>query len=205
MTRLNQNTATLQEILETINRLPDVNGDGTSDEYNPFLKLAEGIDSVSLTEADFGSITKLRSYAFRDAATLISVELPSRFTGFADIGSYVFSGCSGLTSVILPNGIPRIISGAFYGCLLLPNITIPNTVKAIEQYTFYDCKAMEYIDLTAFTDGTTLPTLSGVNAFTRVGTNTTAGTFEIRVPSGRGAELAAKTNWAYYADNIVEV
>ncbi len=178
---------------------------GESGVDNPFLKLAEGIDSVSLTAADFGSITQLRMYAFRNAETLISVELPARFTEYTEIGSYAFYGCSGLTSVILPNELRRTVSGLFYGCSSLPNITIPNTVIQISEYTFYDCKAMEYIDLTAFTDGTALPILSNVNAFTRVGTNTTAGSFEIRVPKGRGAELAAMTMWSYYGDNIVEV
>lgn len=39
------------------------------------------------------------------------------------IGSYVFSGCEGLTSVTIPNSVTSIAEGAFYWCSNLKSIT----------------------------------------------------------------------------------
>lgn len=58
--------------------------------------------------------------------------------GVTSIGSYAFSGCSGLTSVTIGNG-----------------------VTSIGKFAFYDCHALTNITITA----TTPPTLANVNAF----------------------------------------
>ena len=42
-----------------------------------------------------------------------------------NIGNYAFSGCSGLTSIIIPDSVTNIEKGAFYGCSSLDEITIP--------------------------------------------------------------------------------
>ena len=45
------------------------------------------------------------------------------FTGFGqytnndELGDYAFSGCSGLTSMIIPSGVTAIGGEAFYGCI----------------------------------------------------------------------------------------
>ena len=55
------------------------------------------------------------------------------------IGLYAFYGCSGLTSVTIPNSVTSIGSGAFDGCSGLTNVTIPNSVTSIGSYAFYLC------------------------------------------------------------------
>ncbi len=54
------------------------------------------------------------------------------------IGDGAFSGCSGLTSVTIPNSVTSIGSGAFYDCSKLTSVTIPNSVTSIGSDAFYN-------------------------------------------------------------------
>ena len=55
------------------------------------------------------------------------------------IGSLAFNGCSGLTSITIPNSVTTIGDSAFEGCSGLTSITIPNSVTTIEDFAFYGC------------------------------------------------------------------
>ena len=55
------------------------------------------------------------------------------------IGSSAFSGCSGLTSVTIPNSVTSIGKDAFRECSGLISVTIPNSVTSIGSYSFYEC------------------------------------------------------------------
>ena len=59
--------------------------------------------------------------------------IPSNVT---TIGSYAFSGCTGLTSITIPNSVTTIGSYAFSGCTGLSSITIPNSVTKVESNAF---------------------------------------------------------------------
>ena len=72
--------------------------------------------SITFKEGTVG----IASYAFNGCSGLTSVIIPNSVTS---IGSYAFSGCSGLTSVIIPNGVTYIGEMAFYGCSGLTSIT----------------------------------------------------------------------------------
>ena len=50
-----------------------------------------------------------------------------------------FEDCSGLTSIIIPDGVTSIGYEAFYGCSSLTSITIPDSVTSIDSYAFRDC------------------------------------------------------------------
>ena len=71
------------------------------------------------------------------------------------IGNYMFSGCSGLTSVTIPACVTHIGSSAFRSCSSLTNVAIPNSITSIEPSTFYDCNGLTSV---------TIPD-SGSNAF----------------------------------------
>ena len=111
-----------------------------------------------------------------------------------------------ITSIVFSNDseCEEIAQGAFNNCAKLKNVNIPKSITRLDTY-FSSCKALEYIDLTAYGADGAFPVLTSSNRFDGCGTSTTAGTFEIRVPTGRKAELSAMTNWSTYADNIVEV
>ena len=53
------------------------------------------------------------------------------------IGNSAFLGCSGLTSVTIPNSVTSIGGEAFYECSGLTSVTIPNSVTSIGDWAFY--------------------------------------------------------------------
>ena len=55
------------------------------------------------------------------------------------IGSYAFEGCSGLTSVTIPNSVTSIGESAFSDCSSLTSVTIPNSVTSIGEFAFSGC------------------------------------------------------------------
>ena len=114
-----------------------------------------------------------------------------------NIGSYAFQNCYGITSIMVPNSIISIGDYAFSACYGIANITIPNSVTRIGNGAFSACYGIAYYDFTALS---VIPALSNTNAFTGIATDC-----EIRVPSALVDEWKAATNWATYADKIVEV
>lgn len=55
------------------------------------------------------------------------------------IGDRAFYGCSGLTSVTIPNSVTLIGVSAFWGCSGLTSVTIPESVTSIGDRAFYGC------------------------------------------------------------------
>ena len=75
--------------------------------------------------------------------------LPAEYNGksVTGIGNSAFYGCTGLTSITIPNSVTSIGSSAFYGCHELTNVTIPNSVTSIKSSTFYDCVSLTSITI----------------------------------------------------------
>ena len=81
------------------------------------------------------------------------------------IGDYAFYGCSGLTSITIPNSVTSIGEKAFYNCTGLTSIEIPNSVTSIGNIAFYGCSGLTSVyinDLAAwctisFLDGSSNP------------------------------------------------
>ena len=59
-------------------------------------------------------------------------------TSAYDIGEYAFQ-YSGITTLILNNGVNNIHEGAFRNCTALSSINIPNSVEIIGQWAFLEC------------------------------------------------------------------
>ena len=84
-------------------------------------------------------VTGIGSSAFSGCSGLTSITIPDSVTS---IGKSAFSGCSGLTSVIIGNGVTSIGSSAFYGCSGLTSVTIPDSVTSIGDSAFEGCTAL---------------------------------------------------------------
>ena len=77
------------------------------------------------------------------------VTIPSTANGYKviSIGNLAFSGCTELTSVIIPDGVESISSQAFYFCGQLADVSIPNSVTSIGSGAFQDCAKLTSITI----------------------------------------------------------
>ena len=76
-----------------------------------------------------------------------SVEHEGTTYSVTSIGGSAFSGCSGLTSVTIPNSVESIEGSAFSGCSGLTSVTIPNSVKIIGIYVFQNCSSLTSVTI----------------------------------------------------------
>ncbi|MDE5574400.1 MAG: leucine-rich repeat protein [Bacteroidales bacterium] len=63
------------------------------------------------------------------------------------IGSSAFFGCSGLTSVTIPEGVTTIEYRTFYACSGLTSVTIPESVTSIGSSAFGDCTGLTSVTI----------------------------------------------------------
>ena len=82
--------------------------------------------------------------AFHGCSGLTSVTIPNSVTS---IGVGAFRDCSGLTSVTIPNSVTSIGGVAFRGCTGLTSVTIPNSVTSIGDGAFYDCSGLTSVTI----------------------------------------------------------
>lgn len=61
------------------------------------------------------------------------------------IGYEAFYGCSGLTSVTIPNSVTSIAFGTFRDCSSLTSVSIPNSVTSIDRSVFHGCSNLTTI------------------------------------------------------------
>ena len=85
------------------------------------------------------SVTSIGNRAFHGCSGLTSVTIPNSVTS---IGEYAFYYCSGLTSVTIPNSVTSIGYNAFADCSGLTSVTIPNSVTSIGSSAFSCCSGL---------------------------------------------------------------
>ena len=91
---------------------------------------------------EFGWTDSIPSEAFRGCSGLTSITIPESVTS---IGNVAFYGCSSLTGITIPESVTSIGNSAFYGCSSLKNINIPSDVTSIEMSTFRGCESLTNI------------------------------------------------------------
>ena len=153
-----------------------------------------------LSEAEATAVTTLGD-AFYGNNSITSFDELQYFTGLSSIVASAFSGCTSLTSVIIPNNV-KLIGGsafsrcrmssitipygvtsiggyAFYGCTLLALVTIPNSVLTIGNCSFRDCSSLYSLTIPNSVtsigeqafDGCHLTAVRIPNSVTTIGTN----------------------------------
>ena len=90
------------------------------------------------------TVTSIGNAAFSGCAGLTSVTIPE---GVTRIGNNAFSSCAGLTSVTIPSSVTSIGNYAFYNCYSLTNVTIPEGVTSIGDATFRGCSSLTNVNI----------------------------------------------------------
>ncbi len=85
----------------------------------------------------------LITYLLSGASKLTEVVIESEITS---IPNYAFQNCTSLEKFTIPETVTTIGDGAFYGCTALTSITIPNSVTSIGQYAFTGCTALTSVN-----------------------------------------------------------
>ena len=114
-------------------------GDGTSDTVNnPSTTLSHTYtDGLNEHLIIFdGTVTSLGVNCFYGCSGLTSIVIPD---GVTSLGSLCFYGCSGLTSIVIPDGVTSLGDRCFYGCSGLTSVTIPDSITSIGNSCFYQC------------------------------------------------------------------
>ncbi len=106
------------------------------------------------------------TYAFENCKNLKTVKFPSTFgirnktfegaynpdnefqqaLVYSDYVGYIFTNCTALTDVSIPEGVPSLTYGMFNGCAKLATVTLPSTLKTLNG-AFNGCTGLVNIDL----------------------------------------------------------
>lgn len=89
------------------------------------------------------SVTYIGVNAFDSCTNLSSITLSTN--NITSIRPHTFSGCSELSSIVIPDGVTSIQSGAFFNCTKLTSITIPGSVTSIGSNVFDGCTSLNDI------------------------------------------------------------
>ena len=100
-----------------------------------------GEHTVKYTLAD---PTTIGQGAFAGCTGLTSIDIPDRVTSIDD---WVFSSCSSLSSITIPSSVTSIGQYAFQSCTSLTSINIPSGVTSIGQGAFVGCTGLTSIDI----------------------------------------------------------
>ena len=102
------------------------------------------IPSVVSSGEDSYKVYSIGSFAFSGCSGLTSIRIPE---GVTSIGGYAFDGCSGLTEITIPEGVTSISQSAFSYCSSLTSITLPSKLTSIGTGAFQSCRGLTSITI----------------------------------------------------------
>ncbi len=137
-----------------------------------------------------GNSTSNSSYVSGDLVIPSSIESDGVTYSVTSIGDYAFYGCSGLTSVEIPNSVTEIGESAFEDCESLAAVTIGGNVSNIGSSAFYDCTNLS----TAYCYAATPPKMADSYVFS----NATYSSATLYVPKGCVDVYKAAAVWSKF-------
>ena len=97
------------------------------------------ISSIKHVDITGTNVTSISDSAFSGCTGLTSVSIPNSVTS---IGDYAFANCRSLTSVVIGNSVTSIGSDAFANCRSLTSVVIGNSVTSIGSFAFENCTGL---------------------------------------------------------------
>ncbi|MBT5188247.1 MAG: leucine-rich repeat domain-containing protein, partial [Kordiimonadaceae bacterium] len=122
-------------------------GQDPQDPQDPqgWVRIKEYIKSNPITNVMIlPGVTSIGSWVFYGCTCLTTINIPSSVTS---IGDWAFCGCTSLTTINIPSSVTSIGANAFYGCTLLETINIPSSVTSIGDWAFCDCTSLTTINI----------------------------------------------------------
>ena len=102
------------------------------------------IPSIITYDDKVYKVTSIGYEAFSGCSSLTSIILPE---GVTSIGGSAFSSCSSLTSIVLPEGVTSIDQNTFHSCSSLTSIVLPESVTSIDYAAFNGCSSLTFINI----------------------------------------------------------
>ena len=96
---------------------------------------------------DEAAAVKNLGEVFKGNTTITSFDELQYFTGLTEIAEKAFDGCSGLTSITIPNSVTSVGGWAFNGCSGLTSVTIGNSVTSIGVLAFNGCSGLTSVTI----------------------------------------------------------
>ena len=129
--------------LDATSQTAEVTHQESGNSYYEGLTTADIPASVTYGEKTY-SVTSIGYGAFSGCSGLTSVTIPNSVTS---IGKNAFYKCTGLTSVTIPNSVTSIGGSAFTLCLGLTSVIIPNSVTSIGGGAFEGCSSLKSVTI----------------------------------------------------------
>ena len=134
--------------------------------FNADSLLTTGVFSgrTNITTLNIGNgVKSIPGSTFSGCTGLTSLTIPN---SVVTIGG--FSGCTGLTSLTIPNSVVTIRGSAFYGCTGLTSLTVPNYVVNIGGSAFSGCTGLDTVNFYADSLRSNSSIFSGANISTLI-------------------------------------
>ena len=119
---------------------------------------SSGIETITIEKADTeeGGLTTLGNSVFSNCSSLLAIDLPDTIT---TMGTGVFSNCSKMTTANIPSSLTAIPNSSFNSCRALESATISSKITSIGDNAFSSCVALTDLSIPS-----SVKTI-GVNAF----------------------------------------